>query len=407
VGGVGEWYNPLSWGSDTEETIEKRMVVDAKKLAAMRAARAGYTAQIKAAESENMSAIGTGSLLTDPFTKLTKHIPKKYRPLGAALPFLLGDHGGRPTGVAMTRAVRPAPQPAPQPDYDSDDGAGEIPGDDPRDAMVDEAREMVAMGLDDGTGSDPGWGAGDDDYDDGSQPYTDDGSQPYPDDGTQPQQPQQPNGPSGPGVASKIGSAIYTPIKYAAMPLVYGARIGGQLLKTGADVTKGVAKIATAPLKAISKIFSIFGVEGGEVPLCGLPAIHPAMLGAEDDPYYFKDDEHTQPYPETAEDVEDSPVSQQLRIHTMEIHPGVWQAEVQFPNGRGRMITAATSPAPSEEEAVERAQNLATAAGNTPELHATLTPQAKLALANMFAKSPGGRVSRAVQSANQFVRLEP
>ena len=197
-----------------------------------------------------MEAIGTGSLLTDPFhvrerlASIAHRVPSKYRPIGEA-------------------AKRIAP--------------------------------LAAMLGGDGGGGGHGGGVGQD------EDYPDDGSD-QPDDGSdQPDDGGEEAAPGGPSAATRAlnatgrgikgaATAIYQPFKYAGMPLYYGGKLGYGVLKAGGEGARALSKVASVPMNALHKLTSLFGVDENN-PLGGAPRITPAMLGIVDDPYYFPGDE--------------------------------------------------------------------------------------------------------------------
>jgi hypothetical protein len=265
-----------------------------------------------------------------------------------------------------------------------------------------------------------------DDGDDGSQDYVDqsqpdqsqpDQSQP---DQAQPDQPQD-QGPRGPSKAAKVGrffssaaSTVFTPVKYAANIAMAPIKFGGQVLKTGADVAKGAFKIASLPLKGLSKIFSLFGTDG-------LDKLSPHLMGIEEDEDYEEGDEEvvthrdifTTPEFDEAED-EDfeevaaaAPLSQRMRFDTAQVAPGVWGGRVVIPriDQPGQALAMYTSPARSEMEAAERMRNLAMQAAQNPGIQMVVSPSALITMAAMRA-GQSGKIGNALRAIGKFVRFE-
>ena len=277
--------------------------------------------------------------------------------------------------------------------------------------------------------------AGDDGDDQGYDPSQDQGYDPNQDQGYDPNQdpnqdpnaqPNQDQGPRGPSRAQRFGSALYQPVKYAgtalnyaAQPLVYGARLGTQVLKTGADVARGATKLVSLPLKGLSKVFSILGEE---VEAGGLPEMSHNLLGVEEDEEYEPGDEEVVMHhdlfsvPEYLDDADDddfydvarlAPESQRMRFETAEVAPGVWGGVVRIPrvDEPGKMLTMYTSPAPSEMLAAERLRNLATQAAHNPGLQLAVSPAALITMAAIRAGS-GGKIGNALKAIGRFVQIQ-
>lgn len=337
---------------------------------------------------------------------------------------------GRAAGRGARVAVPPFPRlrttarfPGAARSFVSGEGGG---GDDGGVGAVDwaAANDQMMLGEDEGSGADDG-ADGPGAYDDGGA-YDDSGYSDsyYPDDysyadgGYQDQsyqepvyeEPayQEPPPPSGPNPVEQAVSAAGRGIKSAASsawdttknvfsPIKYAVQTATAPIKTVAKGSQLVHKYATAPFKAINKVFSFLG---------GVDAVLPEQVGFVDDEEYEEGDEsfwgeiENSPDDAGVEEVSASaPTSQKPRFRTAEIGPGVWQGQVVLPsNEPGKAVTLTTTPAPDEGSAMERMYNLSLSAANSPAMMALMNPLAFTTLMLMKGVGKSGGVFKSIGS---------